>query len=536
MPAIRWCGTFIGLAALLTGVTVASVFVTTLAEVDQDAREALIAIFVSIAVGITLGAGLLYVSRRAIAKIVLALLSVYLITGGFLLMVIAPVLRQMNTPDLAEYRAFAAFEWFGALSIAAGIALAVVSIRWALRPQALRRIARWSRLLGSGYGVMQGISGVLGLFLLLSVINGGSGDPAAQQAIALTTIAMLSLVPGLILTYHGISASMGEGSGEFRPPVALWALVAYAAVLVAGGLVMASTTPIAAPMPALHVLAAALPGVTLVAMASRGGTLGGRAVRFLTWRQVTLAMAISMAVGTAIALYVESLGSLGAILLMLVHNGAFEFARDSSDVNDVIRNSRFILTRNEQFVANLITAAVLAPLAEEFSKGLGVRFMMRRETTRLQAFVLGAAAGAAFGFLEAMLYGLAGIDNGLGYWWLIMLVRGGSTTLHVFNTALVGLAWWYWSIGGKPRRALVLFAAAVCSHAVWNGFAVMLDSRIFGIDTLDDHLVEGVAYTFAGAMAIGYVIALPLIARGLRAADDLRVADTQLAAMAPWLA
>ena len=116
-----------------------------------------------------------------------------------------------------------------------------------------------------------------------------------------------------------------------------------------------------------------------------------------------------MAVATTIAIYVESLGSLGGVLLLLVHNGAFANAQSQDDVNLIVRDADFILSRNEQFFAALITASVFAPLSEEFAKGLSVRFLLKRTMTRGQAFVLGAAAGAGFGFLEAMLYGLSGI-------------------------------------------------------------------------------------------------------------------------------
>ena len=59
------------------------------------------------------------------------------------MVIIAPVVRQTNTPELAEYQAFSALLWFGALAIVLGIALAAMCVRWALRPHAIRRIARW---------------------------------------------------------------------------------------------------------------------------------------------------------------------------------------------------------------------------------------------------------------------------------------------------------------------------------------------------------------------------------------------------------
>jgi RsiW-degrading membrane proteinase PrsW (M82 family) len=347
---------------------------------------------------------------------------------------------------------------------------------------------------------------------------------------------MWSFVPGLILTYQGISASMGEGSSPFRIAPAAWLVAAFAAVLGLGWLITTPATPLAAPMPLLHVLAASLPGIALVAMATRASAVRGATLRGLTWRQVTLAAAISMTVGTTLALYVESLGSFCGVVLLLVHNGAFAGVQNSDGFFRTVSDSRDILSRNEQFAANLITASLLAPIIEEFGKGLGVRFVMRRDTTRSQAFVLGACAGAGFGFLEAMLYGVASVQSsGPASWPAIMLVRAGSTSLHVVNTSLVGLAWWYAVNGHRPRRAWLLFGIAVLNHAAWNAFATALDSRILGLDTVSGHLLAVVSYIVIGVVAVGFVVAVPAIARYLRRGDRPPPLSAEMMAMTPWL-
>ena len=513
-----WLAAIFGTIVLITAASVAGTFIAQLTQAGDDVRQALIVIFSSTAAGILFGALPLYLFVRPYAKVVLSILSIFLITAGVVMLVVAPVLRQMNTPELAEYRAFAALTWFGALALLAGLFLGAMCLRWATRPRAVQQLSRWSRLLGSAYGVLIGISGVFGIVSLLFLINSRSEDAGVpERAIATSAVAMFSLVPGLILTYHGISASMGEQSTPWRPPMAAIVLFVYAAVLLVGGLDMAALQPVAAPMPLLHVLAAALPGITLVGLAARGSVLSGRPVLGLTWRQVTLAAAISMTVATTIAVYVESLGSFGAVVLLLVHNGAFESARNSHDFWQAVGHSDIILTRNEQFFANLITASLVAPVIEELGKGLGARFMMRSTTTRSQAFVLGAAAGAGFGFLEAMLYGVGGVhQSGPGTWWAIMLVRGGSTSLHVLNTGLVGLAWWYASFGRAKRRGWLLFALAVALHALWNGFAIVLDSRIFGLDTVSHETLTMIAYGIVGVLSLCFISVIPLIARHVR--------------------
>ncbi len=537
----KWTGAIVSTITLFSCLAVAGTYIANLTQADEDAAGALLAIVVSLGVGIVFGMGLMFISMKTYSKVVFAPLSVFLITAGFLMMVFAPVVRQMNTPELAEYQAFSDLLWFGLLSFVLGIALAAMCMRWALRPHAIRRIARWSRLLGSAYGVLLGISGgfaIVGLFTLLNneaTSSNGRAVSVVEQAISVAAIAMWSFVPGLILTYHGISASTGEGSSEYRPPIAAIGFALFAGVLVVGQMNMGADNPIAAPMPLLHVAAAALPGLTFAAMAGRGSVLRGRPVRWVTWRQFTLAIAISMAVATNIAIYFESLGGLGGVVLLLVHHGTFAQAQSWSGITDRIGEADFILSRNEQFIAALIVASICAPLSEEFAKSLGVRFMLRRTMTRGQAYMLGAAAGAGFGFLEAMLYGLSGIQDSLGDWWQIMLLRGGSTSLHVFCTGLTGVAWWYWTVPKRSWLAAGLFGLAVFFHAAWNAAFTLLESRIFGLDTLSDRTLEIIAYVIVVAVSSAFIVAIPIVARRLRDPAPPSAEGTPLAAIAPWL-
>jgi hypothetical protein len=133
-----------------------------------------------------------------------------------------------------------------------------------------------------------------------------------------------------------------------------------------------------------------------------------------------------------------------------------------------------------------------------------------------------------------MLYGFAAISDDLGFWWAIMLVRGGSSSLHVICTGLAGVGWWYWSRARRHRVAISLFSAAVLIHAGWNAFATVLESRIFGLDTIDNTLLDIAAYGIIAAFSILMIAAIPLVARRLREYTPT-VEGTPLASMAPWL-
>lgn len=527
---------------LITTLATAATAISDLTKADADVTGASTGLIASIAIGFVFGVGMLFLAKRTYAKVVYSILSVVLLTAGVLMMTFAPVYRQVHIQDIAGERTFRVLLLLGAASTAGGALLAVACVRWALRPTALARLKRWARIGGSIYGVVLGLEGLFMLLAMFALLRGqsttssnGAALSVVEQSIYFTVIAAWFFVPGVLLTYHGISASMGEGSSQYRAPVALLGLVLFCGVVGLGEVNMASSRAVAAPMPALHVLAAVLPGVSYVALASRGSFLRGEPVRGLTWRQVTLAFALSMGVAAIIASYVEGIGDVSATVLMLVHSGTFHHVVAGSGINYRFRHAKDILSTNEQWVANLIAIAVVPPVVEEFAKGLAARFMMRGNTTRAQAFVLGAAAGAGFGFLEGLLYGAGGISSSLGDWWAVMLVRAGSTSLHVFNTGLVALAWWYWSMARRRRTAVMLFGAAVLLHAVWNGFSVTLYSQILWLRTVDNRVLEIATYAVVAVIAVSLIGGIVALAQRLREPLPAPVEGTALAAMAPWL-
>jgi hypothetical protein len=535
----QWAAALVCSIVLIVCVSVCGVYIARLPEVAHSVGDTVAVIFIAAALGAIFGVVPLYFFARAYAALAYGLLALTLIAGGVMMLAIAPIVRQMNVLHLAEYTGFWGLICFGLLSTALGLALAVICFRWAQGRDARQRLARWGRSAGALYGVLLGLLGMLLMLSLLVLINRDADEfeepSVVQQGISFTTIAMLSLVPGLILTYHSISESMGEGSGEPRVPLAASILAVFGGVLLLGHLNMQAESPMALPMPLLHVLAAALPGVGLIALAGRGSWLSGRATSGLTWRQLTMSGALAMTLAVSIAGYVEGLGGISAVLLLLVHNGVFEFASNADDVTDIIDFAEVVLSRNEQFVGLLIVGAVLAPISEEIGKSLGVRFLMPPNATRAQCFLLGAAAGAAFGFVEALTYGLGVISEDLGDWWWIMLARAGTTSMHVLCSGMAGIGWWYWTVARRTRPALALFAGAMLIHALWNGVLTVLYSRIFLLETLDSDTLDNVVSVVIAIASIVIVAAIPLVAQRLRESDAPPVAGTPLAGMQAWL-
>lgn len=166
----------------------------------------------------------------------------------------------------------------------------------------------------------------------------------------------------------------------------------------------------------------------------------------------------------------------------------------------------------------LILVLLIAPIAEEFAKGLGV-FRVRYQINEIEdGLVYGASSGLGFGATENLLYGgVAYVAGGLGASLVVIGVRSfSSALLHASATSTFGY--------GVARRQLIPGAAllpfyllAVFMHGAYNFFAS------FG---------ELFAATYGDAAALfglGAAIAVALLALGL-ARSTLTRRDREIAA------
>lgn len=471
-------------------------------------------------VALVLGLLLLWVGSPLLAKLAVGLLGVLLVVGGAGLLIAGPVLRQMDSPDLAEGRAGAVAFVSGAFALALGLLLSALGVLWARSPDVARLLSRAGRVIAIGYGVLLFLQGLnLALVVPFSGLMGEEGDVTTlERSATFASIAFLGLLPGTILVYHGISAAMGEESGPFRAPSAAGPLALFGLSIALGAAAMAAamaaSTPLAAPMPPLHLLAGVLPAVALVGIVATGMRGRGTALPGLTWRQLLLAIALSMALAMTLVALLEGLAGGGMLVALLSRAGAFEGARDLEDVGNALRDSDLFLGKGEQLLLVMVLAAVVAPLVEEAFKGLAVRLTLSEGSTRFSAMVLGVAAGAAFGVMEALAYGLYAFSDPSLDWWSLMLVRAGATVMHAFNTALVGLGWYAGLREGRWRRALAAYGAAVAIHAAWNALAVLVSTRfILPLEGLSDRELAALGYAFMAPLACLLLAALMAMSR-----------------------
>ncbi|MCK4488683.1 MAG: PrsW family intramembrane metalloprotease, partial [Anaerolineales bacterium] len=105
---------------------------------------------------------------------------------------------------------------------------------------------------------------------------------------------------------------------------------------------------------------------------------------------------------------------------------------------------------------------------EELIKPIAVWFLLGRNLTPREGFLLGAAAGAGYALFENLT-----IAADADIWTFVVISRIGTAAIHILTTALVG--WGLASARTEKRylRLLMSLIASVSLHGVWNGLNIL---------------------------------------------------------------
>lgn len=157
--------------------------------------------------------------------------------------------------------------------------------------------------------------------------------------------------------------------------------------------------------------------------------------------------------------------------------------------------------------AGFVGLVVIAPLAEELSKGFGLGFVRGRILELEDGIIYGAAIGLGFGATENLLYGLSAFDEGgLDNAVLVLCLRVvSSALLHAGSTALLGYGYALARLRGQGLgMVLPFYLLAVIQHAAYN-------------------FLVSVGYLIAFGAAIAMVITVTtLLRRQVRRLDRLQ--------------
>lgn len=305
---------------------------------------------------------------------------------------------------------------------------------------------------------------------------------------AVLSVAAILLIYGALLVWIGRAFQTNRLRAPLRLPSPYLLLGALALVFAVGqGVLFANVLP-ALLFPVWHVLASLLfPLAILSFAAQRLDAASARSVLAqFTWGglvTISLALVLELVIGGLLALL-----ALFGIALVLGPDAVSEIARAFAQVpTNTGRIIEIVFQQPLSVViaggAALLLIVIFVPLLEELLKSAGVAILLRRRVrahflpTRGNAVLWGLAAGAGYAFSENMLNGQGTLNdpNSLtGFWAGAMILRAGTSLMHMITTATVAAGWYEAFIARRPIRLPLLLLAAVLAHAIWNTSALLL--------------------------------------------------------------
>jgi RsiW-degrading membrane proteinase PrsW (M82 family) len=346
-----------------------------------------------------------------------------------------------------------------------------------------------------GIGAMLGLVGIA-----ISLMSGG--PDMLMLVTSSASILLLSVGLGLAAAWHAWRAIQGSPSAAFRPQRVRILVTLFLLALVLGQTMLSLSLLPALTFPLFHIGATILP--ILIVLALVGRSLGGAA----TWRELVLQAASGAFVATPIAFILEGLTILligiSALLSLAWQPGgqdliqrATSYLQDPSLLQDPGLLAPALLTPGILVIAFAVVAGLI-PLIEEAVKTIGVPLMGYRRPSLPQAALWGLAAGAGFAAAE----GLLNASSSVGASWLpVVSLRVGTTLLHCLTGMVMGLAWYQIVSRQRWFHGLLLYAASVAVHGLWNALALSLALASFR--------------TVVGPGAVASLVLLVLLGLGL---------------------
>jgi hypothetical protein len=263
-------------------------------------------------------------------------------------------------------------------------------------------------------------------------------------------------------------------------------------------------------LPALTLPAVALPILVLLGLGIRGIPLGAR------WRSWSI-LGIAMTLVPFFLIFLEGI----ALLVVLLFAGLFllsqpDFVREMQQLSyqiyllgpqfEEIQNLLLpYISKPGVLATALLYVAVLVPLMEELLKPLGVWLFANKLTSPAQGFALGALSGAAYALIETL-----GVSAQSEDWANVLLLRIGTSMLHITSTALMGMAIFYAIRERRYFRLLGIYFISVLLHGVWNTIALLYGfftvTKLLGqktfLDGMQSQLLIGMAILAALLLVI----------------------------------
>lgn len=355
--------------------------------------------------------------------------------------------------------------------------------------------------------------------------------PAAESSLARATSPLDALIAATAFLfmgamaipagYHSISYLIGQKRQVVQPTMlsvwqclvllALWLGAAFAA----GLLVDKSPWKWLTPLP--YLMAIGIPVYFLVRLVA-GGLPMGSARRFwgLLWTGMTAGpmLAISAEIGVVIilvfvaAIYLAINPAQLAGLEILMRR-----LTEAGNSQQALVVALPLLEHPAALALALVFFSGIAPVIEETAKSLAVWSVFDHLESGAQGLVAGALSGAGFGLVESLLASASPDQN----WAPTLLIRGGSSMMHIAAAGLTG-----WGIASfrstrQARRLLGGYGSAILLHGLWNASVVSITYGAIrlttgaGVFTLGATLLTAIGGVVIGVLCVSIPTGLGLM-------------------------
>jgi hypothetical protein len=276
--------------------------------------------------------------------------------------------------------------------------------------------------------------------------------------------------------------------------------------------------------PPLYILSIGLP-VYFFARLAIGGLNAGSKQR--TWGALGTGMILGPSLASLIELMLVALLLFGVAVYLAFHPELMSVLNTIRAQINNASNPDDILTLISPYLLNPIIIALallffsaVAPLVEETAKSLTVWTVFDHLASPAQGFVIGALSGAGFGLVESLLASVQPDSS----WATTLIVRGGSSMMHIVAASLTGWGIAWFRTTKRPARMIGMYALAMFLHSLWNACVVLMvmGSVRTALGAHSENIV-GMAFIILGIsiltiIALGMPIALGMINWRLRAA------------------
>lgn len=303
------------------------------------------------------------------------------------------------------------------------------------------------------------------------------------------SVAAVAFGYGIALLWVGRSLAQKRPGLPLRLPSPLVFIAVFVAALALGQIILTLNLAPAYFFPLWHVVASlGVPLAVLSYAARRLPPISARSMlaQFAWGGLVTIALSLvfELVIGGILA----GLAFVGIVVVLGNERAARLWDAVQSGVTDLPRALQIIMQEPLAIfiiaLAALVMFLIVVPLIEETLKATGPAALIARRRgggaglSKSEIVLWGLAAGAGYAFTENMFNAAGALQSrdSASIWAAGMLIRSGTTLMHMLATTTVVIGWYQALVNGKVMRLLLLLLAAIAAHAVWNSGAILFGS------------------------------------------------------------